>query len=201
MQRQFSLFQSHLDLAHHYWEMILQKGGSVIDATCGNGHDTLKLTQLLPDQEILIGIDIQKAAISQTQEKLKTSLSEQQLSRVHLFCQSHSTFPALCLEHTIKLIVYNLGYLPGSNKKLTTLTHSTLESLGAALELIAPGGAISITCYPGHDEGAKEEEAILQIVAALSPSLWNVCHHKFLNRKHSPSLLLIQKQTQTSKKV
>ena len=61
------------------------------------------------------------------------------------------------MASTPKLIVYNLGYLPGSDKLLTTKTSSTLLSVEKALSLIAPNGAISITCYPGHEEGKKEE--------------------------------------------
>ena len=85
-----------------------------------------------------------------------------------------STFPKLAQQHPIRLVVYNLGYLPKGNKKLTTLTDSTLQSLENALALIQPGGVVSITCYPGHEEGAKEEAALLQKVAQLSPSSWNV---------------------------
>jgi SAM-dependent methyltransferase len=193
MLHDFPLFHSHLDLAHRYWEKILQEGDFAIDATCGNGNDTLKLAEILQKKGSVIGLDIQEEAIKRTRALLQSHLTEETLSRIHLYNQSHADFPPIASQHPIRLIVYNLGYLPKGNKQLTTLTESTLDSLSKALELVVPGGAISITCYPGHEEGAKEEKALLETVERLSPMLWNVCHHTFANRKASPSLLLIQK--------
>jgi SAM-dependent methyltransferase len=189
MQRHFPLFHSHLDLAHQYWEKILQDGDVAIDATCGNGNDTLKLAEILHKSGTVIGMDIQDEAIART-KALLSKLPQEALVRVHLYHQSHAEFPGL--DGPVRLIVYNLGYLPKGNKQLTTMTRSTVESLEKALKLIMPGGAISITCYPGHEEGAKEEKAILQMIANLSPMSWSVCHHTFLNRVASPSLILIQ---------
>jgi hypothetical protein len=194
MNRHFSLFYSHLDLAHQYWERILRLGDFAIDATCGNGHDTLKLAQILLQKGSgggVVGIDIQEEAIARTKALLQAHLQEGGLSRIHLFAQSHVCFPPL--ELPIRLVAYNLGYLPKGDKRLTTLTESTLESIRNALGLIVAGGAISITCYPGHEEGAREEKAILEEVSCLPPAVWNVCHHRFANRQDSPSLVLIQK--------
>lgn len=186
MSRNFPVFNSHLDLAHHYWERFLRPGDWAIDATCGNGHDTLKLAQT---KEIggVIGIDIQPEALQSTQ----TLLGER--SNVHLYCQSHADFPPLASLRPIRLIVYNLGYLPGGNKQMTTLTPTTLESVRKALQLVVPGGAVSIVCYPGHPEGLVEEKALLGEISGLSPQDWNVCYHTFPNRVLSPSLLFIQK--------
>lgn len=191
MRRQFPLFQSHIDLAHHYWKQLLQDGGWAIDATCGGGQDTLLLAELLLDKASsgVIAIDIQEEAISRTRELL----SPAHLAKVHLFQQSHVDFPSLADTVPIKLVVYNLGYLPRGNKQLTTQTPTTLQSVQNALRLLVPGGALSITCYPGHPEGAIEEKALLEMATQLPSSDWNVCHHTFPNRKGAPSLLLIQK--------
>jgi hypothetical protein len=200
----FPIFNSHLDLAHYYWERLLQKlTGKMneapfwaIDATCGNGHDTLKLAKILLMSKIqggVIGIDIQQDAISQTKDLLQLHLSQEDRANIHLYCQSHTHFPPLAAMHPIRLIVYNLGYLPKGNKQMTTMTQNTLESVRNALDLIMPGGAVSITCYPGHEEGSKEEKALLQEVSTLSPTSWNVCTHTFPNRLLAPSLILIQK--------
>jgi hypothetical protein len=192
MRHQFPLFQSHLDLAHHYWKQLLQNGGWAIDATCGGGHDTLLLAGLLLNKANsgVIAIDIQEEAISRTRELLPPT----HLTNVHLFQQSHADFPSLATTVPIKLIVYNLGYLPRGNKQLTTQTSITLQSVQNALPLLTPGGAISITCYPGHPEGAIEEKALLEMATQLPPTHWNVCHHTFPNRNAAPSLLLIQSQ-------
>lgn len=183
----------HLELAHRTWEALLKPGDSAIDATAGNGKDTLKLAEILLKQEgELFAIDVQSDAIANTRELLSNNFNSKELERVHLFCQSHATFPAPVFNRRPKLIVYNLGYLPGGNKSLTTQTSSTLESLKAALSLVATGGVISITCYPGHAEGALEEEAILAFCKTLNSHEWNVCFHQWLNRPKAPSLLLLR---------
>lgn len=193
MQRKFPLFQSHLDLAHAYWTTLLQQGNWAIDATCGGGRDTLKLVHILSGKEEsgVIGIDIQKDAIDRTRALLEAEGSKN--TQVHLFQQSHEEFPPLAHAKPIQLIVYNLGYLPSGDKQITTLTASTLASIEKGLELIQPGGALSITCYPGHEEGAREALAIQELAAGLSAAEWNVCLHSHLNRSASPQLLLIQK--------
>ncbi|WP_068468212.1 class I SAM-dependent methyltransferase [Candidatus Protochlamydia phocaeensis] len=195
MRSHYSLFQSHLDLAHHYWDQLLRPGDSAIDATCGKGRDTLKLCQLAlsSDGGNVFAIDCQSAAIEQAKEYLSHTLSPEQLKRLRLEVGCHSHFPFNLSAESVKLIVYNLGYLPGSNKELTTQTSTTLQSLTHAQHLLRPGGAISITCYPGHREGAIEEEAILTYASSLSPMEWSICHHRWLNRRLSPSLLLLQK--------
>lgn len=195
MRSSFSLFQSHLDLAHSYWSQIVQIGDTVIDATCGNGHDTLKLCQLALsiDKGKVYALDIQAQAIHSTSHYLQTHLSPEQKRGVEFHQRCHSTFPDDIQPGSIKLIVYNLGYLPGGDKAQTTQRETTLQSLHQAQELLKPGGLISLTCYPGHAEGAKEQEFLLNYAASLSPYRWSCCHHCWLNRKQAPSLLIIQK--------
>ncbi len=188
-KRHFPIFDSHLDLAHHYWERLLGPGDWAIDATCGNGYDTLKLAQILREGGV-IGIDVQQEAINKTEALL---ISHENRAQVHLFCQSHTQFPSLAQENPIKLIVYNLGYLPKGNKQITTMTSSTLESVRNALDLVIAGGVVCITCYPGHEEGRKEEQTLLQEIAALPSPIWNVCYHTFPNRNSAASLILLQK--------
>lgn len=193
MFHNFPLFQSHLDLAHQYWKRLLQEGDWAIDATCGRGRDTLMLATLVKGGEV-IAMDIQADAIAQTEQLLKGCKKRAQ---VHLLQRSHQEFPDLAAHHPIKLIVYNLGYLPGGNKQYTTTTDVTLISVQKALTLLCPGGALSITCYPGHEEGAREEKALQTLCSTLPAANWNVCIHTFFNRKASPSLILIQSSSPT----
>jgi len=192
-KRQFTIFSSHLDLAHSYWEKILEKGGWAIDATCGNGRDTLVLAQKSHPEAGVIGLDTQPQALQNTQNLLQKHLPS--LDRIHLFLQDHREFPPLALQKPIRLIVYNLGYLPGGNKKITTQVDSTLQSLSRALELVLPGGAVSLTSYPGHPEGLEEHKALLDFTKNLDPKKWSVCFHLWHNRSHSPSLFFIQKNS------
>ena len=195
-----SEYMNHLELAQSYWEQVLRKGDNVIDATCGNGKDTLrlaKLTVMRSELSQLIGIDIQALALERTKNRLAAELTEEQRGRISLYEQSHSCFPALAHQLPIRLIVYNLGYLPSGDKTITTRVETTLESVNAALLLLMPGGLISITCYPGHFEGAREEKALLHLISTLiSPDVqkeyktWPLGHS-------SPSLILIRKSDLT----
>lgn len=182
-------FSAHLELAKSYWTKHLKAQDTVIDATCGNGYDTLFLTQF--PLKALFAIDIQPEAIKKTKELLD------QHKRSHLVSLhegSHASFQWISPPPTVNLIVYNLGYLPKGDKTLTTQTETTLSSLNAALELLRDKGALSITCYPGHEEGAKEHEAILSWGEKLDPKKWDLCHHQWLNRPLSPTFLWIVKK-------
>jgi hypothetical protein len=189
----------HIVLAHNYWQNLLQKGDIAIDATCGNGFDSLFLAKILLEKEDcgkLFCFDIQEKAIENTKLLLQKNLSENSFHHIHFFQKSHEylsivqeNFP----EKPIRLIVYNLGYLPKGDKTLTTKTDTTLKSLQSALALLSSHGAISITCYPGHEEGAKEEKALLSYLSALKKDFWEICYHQWINKKASPTLLWIKK--------
>lgn len=178
-----------LDLAHHYWTTLGLERQVVIDATCGNGHDTLFLAKLKP--HALYSIDIQAKALSNAKQLLSEHLTAEECLPIKFVEGNHIQFPKEILAKSVKLIVYNLGYLPGGDKSITTLTDSTLHSLKAALELVTPEGAISVTCYPGHSEGKREEEMILRFAKELDPKKWCCCYHHWVNRTNAPSLLMI----------
>jgi hypothetical protein len=176
------------------WAKVLQSGDIAVDATSGNGHDALFLAQLVltPSSGSLYAFDIQEEALRSTKITINTHLPDR-AERVVYLHQSHADFPTYFSALSIKLFVYNLGYLPGANKALTTITETTLKSIQNACTLLAHGGLISVTCYPGHPEGAMEEAALLDWCESLDKQTWSVSHHRWMNRKSSPSLLLLQK--------
>lgn len=190
----FPLFQTPIDLAHALWKRVIQKGDHAVDATCGNGHDTELLARLLDATGggVLSAFDIQSAAIEETKKKCTAWLTPDSKVHISFYHQSHAAFPMTWSVGSIGLIIYNLGYLPGGDKSITTSSNTTIDSLHAALPLVRPGGVISITCYPGHAEGKKEEALVAAFAEELSPIEWSCCHHRWVNRRNSPSLMLIQ---------
>ena len=174
----------HLEFAHSFWKTLLQPDDSAIDATAGNGHDTLFLSKLLPRGK-LYAVDIQETAIKKTRLRLEKEPSSCQ---VELLCCSHATFPDCIPYESVRLIVYNLGYLPGGDKGITTLAASTLTSLKNALPLIKTGGVISLTLYPGHPEGHYETQAVLAFAKNLKG--WKITH-KCWEKDATPSVLLM----------
>ena len=192
---QFPLFRSHLQLAHLFWSLFLKKGAIVVDATCGNGHDSLTLARLClgPSLGRLYCIDIQKKAIEQTQALLQLNLEESLFQNVTFFHASHAPLP-VCIKGA-DLVVYNLGYLPGGNNKdFTTIDTTTIESIQDSLKILKPGGLVSIMCYPGHPAGNQEETSLIKFCETLPPQDFFICHHKSLNRKKAPNLILISKK-------
>ncbi len=194
MRSSFPLFNTPIDLAHHFWKELLQKNDTVIDATCGNGKDSLALVKILsPLQGSLLCIDIQKQALEITQ-RLLAQETPSFLPRVQFYHQSHATLPQIPEGSSLKLIVWNLGYLPKGDKSITTQTASTEESILQGMNILSPGGILCITCYPGHWEGKKEQENLLQKLSVLNPQLWCFTSFFWPNRKDSPSLFLLQKK-------
>lgn len=176
---------SHIKIAQNIWKSILSKDSTVVDATCGNGHDSLFLAEILQKGNLYC-IDIQQDAIIATKNLLdNTSCNTTFIQDCHSKIETHIPSP-------VDLIVYNLGYLPGSDKSLTTMTKTTLTSLKKSLTLIKPKGLVSITCYPGHSEGNLEQSEIETYLQDLDLNNYNIYSYKSFYNK-APTLFLIKK--------
>ena len=185
------MHKPHIELAHSIWTQHLKKGDVVIDATCGNGHDALVLAQLTltPSSGTLHCIDIQEQALTNSQNRLSSHLPHDLYSRVQFHHQSHVELPT-CQP---SLIVYNLGYLPGSDKVIKTASESTLKSLQNSLKTLNSSGLISVMCYPGHLEGEIEEKKLLSYLKTLDPAQFSIQSSSWINRPKHPSLIIISK--------
>lgn len=176
----------HLVAAHTLWKLEVCPGDSVIDATCGNGHDTVFLCRLGAK---VFAFDCQQEALAKTGELVTQELGE--YPDLWLERRCHSTFPDIIQPSSLKLAVYNLGYLPGGDKNITTKVTTTLASLKCALQLLATGGILSCTFYPGHEEGAREKEAVIAWAKELAQDKFLVEHRTWANRNRAPEILFI----------
>ena len=153
--------ESLTDTAHRHLGSHLREGNIVIDATAGNGHDALFAASCCGTTGHVYLFDIQQAAITNSRNKL---FKAGYLQRASFLCASHDLIKTLLpsqLKGNISASIYNLGYLPGGDKSITTETASTLASLEQSLEWLRDGGVISLMIYVGHLQGAIEHEAIL----------------------------------------
>lgn len=134
---------------------LTKKEDIVVDATCGNGNDTLMLSKLAKE---VFAFDIQKDAINNT----KDLLNKNAVDNVTLINDSHEYIDKYLnnYKNKISLILFNLGYLPGGNKNITTNHKSTLEAIKKSINLLNKKGIILVTCYP-HAEGKKESSLII----------------------------------------
>ena len=78
--------------------------------------------------------------------------------------------------------MFNLGYLPGGDKSVTTLRTTTLEAIRKAVDKLTVGGVLTVTIYPGHPEGKIEGELIEEYLCALSNHDFNVLNMHFATR-------------------
>ena len=173
-----------------FWarEMILpalHSGSRAIDATMGNGGDTLALCELVGETGRVYAFDVQEAAIESTRARLQSAGMLDRATLIHAGHERISEF----ISEPADAIVFNLGWLPGAAHIVTTRTETTMRAVQAALELVQPDGFVSICVYPGHEEGAREREALLAWAAAL-PGTLDVLHQSYMNQKNSPPELL-----------
>ncbi|MGJ8731359.1 class I SAM-dependent methyltransferase [Listeria aquatica] len=175
-----------LPFSHQLLRKVIFPGDLVIDATCGNGHDTLFLAQLVGPNGKVYAYDIQQTAIEKTEARLDEASCKNQ---VLLFKKSHAELAADVSE-PVRAVIYNLGYLPGGDKSITTLEESTLESISAALEKLMVGGLVILVIYHGHEAGKLEKEAILNYVSHLPQEKFSVLQYGFINQRNLPPFVV-----------
>lgn len=178
-------------LAADALRQAIRPGDTVVDATLGNGHDTCMLAELVGESGRVIGFDIQPDAVARTAEALA---AKGLLPRCSLHAVGHQHMGAY-VAAPVQAVVFNLGWLPGGDKHITTLWETTQEALTAALNLLDRGGVCTVCVYPGHAEGDRERHALAEWLSALKPQAFNVLHSRFLNAgAGAPECFIIQKQ-------
>ena len=178
-------------IAMETMEKVVKEGDVCVDATMGNGHDTLSLCSLVGDSGKVYAFDVQEKAVENTRARL---LEAGMLSRAELLLTGHQNMLSYVHE-PVKLVLFNLGWLPGGDKSVTTLRETTLPAIKAALSLLEPLGVLSVCIYPGHQEGAAEREMLKGFFASLRPQEYNVLWHTFVNAGDSaPECVLAQRQ-------
>ena len=187
----------HIPLSHTLWSQVIRKGDIVIDATCGQGLDSLVLSRLALSRDggLLYCIDIQEKAIRDTRARLSKEYEEAISSdRIKLIQCDHAEFPSEIESESVSAIVYNLGYLPGTHRdgidRIVTRTESTIKSFDAARSLLKLGGVLSVTAYRGQASGPSETEACIAYFSTLGQTNWRVFSHTPINTKKGAILFM-----------
>lgn len=181
-----------LENALHYSRTLLKitlsPGDIVIDATVGNGNDTVLLATLVGETGIVYGFDLQEQAIKTTKEKLLlTGLT----SQVKLFQQGHETLGSVLPKDTLLAgAIFNLGYLPKGDKTIITTGETTLMAANEILPRLKMGGLLLFIVYCGHKGGIVERDKVLSFVQTLSQDDFAVLRYDFLNQKNNPPFLI-----------
>ncbi len=178
-------------LAAEMLRQVIRPGDTVVDATLGNGHDTCMLAQLVGEDGQVIGFDIQPEAVESARKRLSEAGL---LDRCRLHVTGHEHM-AEYVSAPVRTVTFNLGWLPGGNKAITTHWETTRQAVEAALSLLLPGGVCTICAYPGHAAGDEERRALVAFLSALRPQAFNVLHQRLLNAgAGAPDCFVIQKQ-------
>ncbi|MBO4343411.1 MAG: class I SAM-dependent methyltransferase [Clostridia bacterium] len=177
-----------LDFAKNFLKQADIKPDSVLaDFTMGNGYDTLYLASLVPNGKVY-AFDIQTDALINT----KARLDKAGLKNVVLIKDSHEN-AALYIKEPLTAGMFNLGYLPGSDKSVHTMHESTVKAVKEAIRLLKRGGYLVICVYPGHDEGKLEGELLLEMLSHYSKKYFCITHFHILNSPDASFIITIEK--------
>ncbi|HLR62707.1 MAG TPA: class I SAM-dependent methyltransferase [Lentibacillus sp.] len=180
--------------AHHLMKEAVNQGDTVIDATCGNGHDTLFLSRLVGESGHVFGFDIQEQAIANT----KYRLDQNNRTNTTVIKDSHSNFVHhIPIDKLTRLggAIFNLGYLPGSDKSVITRSETTILAIEGILSHLKQNGIVVLVVYHGHEGGDLEREQLMRYVRLLDQKQYHVLYYGFINQKNDPPFILaIQKK-------
>ncbi|GEM05504.1 putative rRNA methylase YtqB [Halolactibacillus miurensis] len=181
--------------SHQLLKETIQPGDVVVDATMGNGHDTLLLSELVGESGFVYAFDIQEKALTATKQRLEV---HQQPPR-ELILDSHAHVENyLKPEHNrhIKAAIFNLGYLPGSDKTIITTPDSTITAVKTLIDHLTFDGLVILVVYHGHPGGDIERDALTAYLSQLDQKSFDVLRYGFINQKnHPPFILAVKKKS------
>lgn len=185
-----AVVKSIVELSHDYLAQVLKPGDNVIDATAGNGADTIFLASLVGETGMVWAFDVQSCALSYTYNLLaEKGLTKQ----VKLIGANHRDMREY-VDSPVKAVVFNLGYLPGGDHTLTTTAPDTLYALEESMDLLQDGGIIVISVYWGHTQGEEEKNALADFLREPKMKSWQVMEISIPNRAKAPCLIIIEKK-------
>jgi len=182
-------FRSARHWAQELLGEVLYDGAVAVDATMGGGGDAQFLCERVGERGRVFAFDVQQDALVRTRARLEAAGL---VERATLILAGHERV-AEFVKEPVDAAVFNLGWLPGGDKAVTTRVETTLEALDACLGLLRPRGLLTVCAYPGHAEGEAEQRAILRWAGALPGDFQAMARH-FLNpARPAPSLVAVQR--------
>lgn len=168
----------------------LKSGDVAVDFTMGNGHDTLFLSKTVGENGHVYAFDIQEAALVSTAKNLKENSPYNNYTLIH--DSHHNLTKYLPQGVKFKAGMFNLGFLPGNNKEITTKRETTLLALECAIENMDKDSVILVAVYPGHLEGEIEGKLVIERLSKLDRKQYCVCLIQLQNSPTSPYFIAIE---------
>lgn len=179
-----------LSMHKYFLSQHLHEGVTAADFTMGNGHDTLYLSRAVGETGKVYAFDIQRQALESTEKLLIESDAPRNWT---LILDSHANL----LEHIsepLRVGVFNLGWLPGAEKTITTRRESTLTAVQGAISLLDHDGILLVAVYPGHEEGRLEGEMLDEYFSTLSRFQYCAAKLRIVNSPDSPFFFTIERK-------
>ena len=178
-------------------ERALYPGAVAVDATLGNGHDALWLCGLVGEAGRVYGFDVQQEAVERSRARLVEAGVE---ARATLILDGHQNMISYVPPESAEAVMFNLGWLPGAAHGVTTRTETTLQAVHAALTVLKEDGVMTVCVYPGHEEGARERDALLSWARGLDERSYDVMLRAYLNQSGDPPLMIAIKKNRKRKR-
>lgn len=176
----------------------VKTGGVYVDATMGNGHDTLFLCEMAGECGKVFAFDIQKIALESTRKRLGERGFTEDISvvtdgsecrgRIALILDGHEHMDRYVETGSVDVVCFNFGYLPGGDHAVCTKKETDLKAIRTALHLLKKGGMLSLCIYSGKDTGFEEKEAILDFLKGLPSREYTVIVNSYHNRENNPPI-------------
>ncbi|MBN2557325.1 MAG: methyltransferase domain-containing protein [Clostridia bacterium] len=180
------ILNNALELSHEYAARAVKPGDTAVDATAGKGRDTLFLADLTGADGRVYSFDVQQEAISLTRGLLDKNGGR---GNVFLINDGHENMERH-IDAGVSCVMFNLGYLPGSDRKVQTSGPSTIKAIEASMRLLRKGGLITIVIYHGGCTGYAERDMVIDLCASIDPGEFDVVKYAYLNQRNDPPIFV-----------
>lgn len=178
--------KNSLGQSHDLIGRIVKEGDIAVDATAGNGNDTVFLARLVGDSGKVYSFDIQEKAIEKTRKRIEEA---DLAGRVELIRDGHQNMDKYVTEK-VKAVMFNLGYLPGGDHSIGTKGSTTIDAIEKSLEAVEVNGIVSIVVYYGGDSGFDEKNEVLEYIKTIDNKRFTVMKTEFVNQVNCPPVLV-----------
>lgn len=185
---------------HIFWDEQLKSAKTIIDATAGNGHDLLYLANHCRPGATIWGLDKQPEAIEASTKRLQTECKRTDIEyclvqgkHEDILANTAKDSDDSSVIESIDLLIFNLGYLPGSDHSMMTQAGSTIQAIKGGLGLLNPKGLITVVTYPGTPEGEQENRAVREFLTSLPQKQHDSATWELINQANKPPILYIIK--------
>jgi 16S rRNA C1402 N4-methylase RsmH len=188
--------------SHFFARQILNPGDKAIDLTAGRGRDALVLSEAVGKHGQVVSFDIQESALTETENLLVTNkknvkfwpkgkeIPEKQ--GIYLVHSCHSLLNTM-IRFPVKVVMSNLGYLPGGSHEIKTQAETTLSTLEQSLTLLSSKGRLVVVAYPSHHGGAVEAKSVEDFFKTLEKGVWQTMQLRILNSLDAPILFVAER--------